>query len=94
LAITGTAAGGHFEKHVSRRGNITLFLVLVIIIIINVSYILGTKLTTATWVNAILIASPFYFTTSLTTQVLRSTQTSTTPQVHFLIKGLPKGSLG
>ncbi|MFP3261047.1 MAG: hypothetical protein RXQ22_09275 [Sulfolobus sp.] len=94
MAITGTAAWVILRNMLAGGGNITLFLVLVVIIIINVSYILGTKLTTATWVNAILIASPFYFTTSLTTQVLRSTQTSTTPPVHFLIKGLQKGSQG
>jgi hypothetical protein len=83
-----------------------VFLVIVLIIG-NVITFIGYRLSPFVWVNAIYLISPFYFMTSMITQLkhseyksswssLSSSNTSaqvyTTLPVHFWIRGLPKGT--
>jgi hypothetical protein len=104
LAIIGIVAGfslrGFFTSD-ENAGGIGFFLVMVGVIV-NTIYVLGFGFTPTTWGNAIIMVSPFYFTTSLITQILHlqykdpskspnRKQTYMTPPVHFTFKGLPPG---
>ena len=74
---------------------------------IGASNITGSRLSPSDWVALIYLITPFYFATSMITLIkhseykrsrssLSSSKTSvqkhTTPPVHFLIRGLPKGT--
>ena len=104
LAVIGIVAGfslrGVFAGD-DNAGGVGYFLVMVGVIV-NTFYVLGSGFTPTTWGNAIILVSPFYFTTSLITQILHlqykncskspnRKQTYKTPPVHFTFKGLPPG---
>jgi Serine/threonine protein kinase len=104
LAIIGIVAGfslrGVFAGD-DNAGGVGFFLVMVGVIF-NTVYVLDSRFTPTTWGNAIIFVSPFYFTTSLITQILHfqyknyskspnRKQTYKTPPVHFTFKGLPPG---
>ncbi|MFP3234356.1 MAG: hypothetical protein RXR08_12020, partial [Sulfolobaceae archaeon] len=101
LAIIGIVAGfslrGVFAGD-DNAGGVGFFLVMAGVIV-NTVYVLDSGFTPTTWGNAIIMVSPFYFTTSLITQILhlqykdpsKFTQTYMTPPVHFTFKGLPPG---
>jgi len=109
LAVLGIGAGVSLRYGLAGYDGAEGFGVLLVIglIITSVIIVAGNKLSPVVWVNAIYLISPFYFMTSMITQLKHSEyksswsslsssnislQKHTTPPVHFWIRGLPKGT--
>jgi hypothetical protein len=120
FAFLGIGAGVSMRYGLAGYGNakgfrkgFKVFLVIVgvflviLFILSSVSIVTAYGLSPIVWVTLIYLISPFYFTTSIITQLKHSeykrsrsslsgsntsVQKHTTPPVHFWIRGLPKGT--
>ncbi|MCQ4367113.1 MAG: hypothetical protein NO114_05595 [Sulfolobales archaeon] len=109
LAVLGIVAGVSLRYGLVGYDGAEGFGVLLSIglIITSVIIIAGNRLSPIVWVNAIYLISPFYFMTSMITQLKHSEYKSSwsslsssnisvqkhiTLPVHFWIRGLPKGT--
>ncbi len=109
LAVLGIGAGVSLRYGLAGYDGAEGFGVLlsIALIVTSVVTVTGSRLSPIVWVNTIYLISPFYFMTSIVTQLkhseyksswssLSSSNTSvqkyTTLPVHFWIRGLPKGT--